>query len=99
MSDFGSDALVVSLPLYNVIWSMAGAEQQLNAYPMEHAAAMALLKEKAATAEPMAKIELVEAIPPVPGQHIAEKAKEAVNPGIIKNQPSLRAFCPDFRDD
>jgi len=95
MSDFGSDALVGSLPLYNVIWSMAGAEQQLNAYPMEHAPAMALLKSKAATAEPMAKIELVEAIPPVPGQPTAEPD----NPSIIKNQPSLRAFCPDFRDD
>ena len=82
--------------LYNVIWSMAGAEQQLNAYPMEHTAAMALLKDKAATAEPMAKIELVEAIPPVPGH---TKTKEPDNPGIIKNQPSLRAFCPDFRDD
>jgi len=96
MSDFGSDALVGSLPLYNVIWSMAGAEQQLNAYPMEHAPAMALLKSKAATAEPMAKIELVEAIPPVPGH---PKNKGADNSGIIINQPSLRAFCPDFRDD
>ena len=81
--------------LYNIFWTMAGIRGQINAFPIDHAGALALAKKAAKKIAPMTEIVILEA---TVGDKGNPDNNKSTGPGYKKNYQE-KAFLPEYNEE